>query len=454
MLANRTEWPADPVIGKVFPCLEPDSLLQVLRDTLTAEPAERRAAWTTCSPIEALYDPGEHVRIAYVLLKDDSIPSKRAWPQGDVIYVRYPVRKPMSRRGSVVTIDGHEFEVYRFPNDRRLRGLRRFAHRDRAASLWQHWLSEDEPTLALDADSLRRSLLRYVPEQKWIVNLVATCYDGEAQADTKRSVAVRSAGVRECKTIYNRTVAMRRIRKRLDGLFRVPKPVAIDTKLGLLAVRWVWGDPLLDLLRSSDADAVLKLTAGGLHAFHHAPIEDLAHTTTEDYLAGVLQCGKDITAAVPDLGTAVRGVIESLKARVPGPPAVERTVHNDFHHKQLLGRSNRLTILDLERCCLGDPCVDVATFSAQLSFLSSRPDVEVSQAESDAWSLGFLKAWESVTGESLNVARLRWHSAVAMLTLARGMLRHLRPGWPATVHACVERARQFAEARDDVEAVT
>ena len=68
----------------------------------------------------------------------------------------------MSRRGSIVRVDVCDIEVYRFPNDRRLRGLRKFAGRDRAARAWQRWLDQDETGLELQPDTLRRSLLRYV----------------------------------------------------------------------------------------------------------------------------------------------------------------------------------------------------------------------------------------------------------------------------------------------------
>ncbi len=166
MLMNRADWPADPSFAEIFPILAPPGMLRLLREQLVGEDADRRASWTNCRVIEALYDPGEHVRVAYVLSCGESIKPQRAWPEGDVVYIRSPVRAPMSRRGTVARVGRLKLEVYRFPNDRRLRGLRKFARRDTAAASWQRWLGEDEPAIELQTDTLRRALMRYVPEHK------------------------------------------------------------------------------------------------------------------------------------------------------------------------------------------------------------------------------------------------------------------------------------------------
>ena len=90
-------------------------------------------------------------------------------------------------------------------------------------------------------------------------------------------------------------------------------------------------------------------------------------------------------------------------------------------------------------------------FAAQLSILPVRGDVSVSSAEASEWRQAFLSAWELTTGTALDVGRLRWNSAVALLVLARGMTRHLRRGRVETVRECVRRAAEPAASRDDME---
>ncbi|MEE9293491.1 MAG: aminoglycoside phosphotransferase family protein [Phycisphaerae bacterium] len=470
MLTNPNDWPVDPTHGRIIEALAPDRILPVLREHIRtnsppkneSSPASGVACDTpgsveftqrpVCRAIEALYDPGEHVRIAYVLFNDGNPGRRRTWPDGDVCYVRYPVRQPMSRRGRIVNVGGFDVELYRFPSDRRLRGLRKFAGRDRAARAWQHWLSQDESALELQPDSLRRSLLRYVPEQKWIVFLQARCYDLVAEEQVKRAIVVRSADAAACQRIYSRVLAMRRERHRFEGFFRVPKPVALDTNLGMLAIRWVWGQSLLELLQTGDSQAIMGRVAAGLNALHQTTIDHLEVRSAEDDLNAAKHCADDIATVLPALRSHVDSVVQALAA---SPPEVKadayRTIHNDFHWNQLRGRTQRLTILDLERCARGDPWVDVATFATQLSMLPVRDELNVGIEQAGTWVLEFLNAWEAETGRAVDVRRIRWYSVVALLTLARGMVRHLRPGWPALLQLCLERALETARQRDDSE---
>ena len=447
MLTNPRDWPSDPEFAGVFRILSPQRLLPALQAQLARDSAGRGEDWNVCRAIEALYDPGQHVRVVYALSAGE-VAAQRAWPAGELFYVRYPVRSPMSRRGFVMSVDGFDVEVYRFPNDRRLRGLRRFARRDRAAEAWQRWLDDDEPGLQLHPDSLRRGLLRYVPEQKWIIHLHARCEDIGVADQTKRAVAVRCADVQTCRAIYARTLDLRRVRKDFEGAFRIPKPLAIDEHLGLLVMRWVWGDGLLDLLRCSPADDIMDSVALGLRALQRMPIEGLQSVQVADYIGAGQRCAQDIGVVLPSLKRPLQSLLADLSRLRPqddvGPGC---TVHNDFHWKQLRGKPGRLTVLDFERCVLGDPWVDVATFATQLEVLSLRPELNVSKTEAQGWAQAFRGAWEAATSAGIDVDRVRWYGALALLTLARGMVRHLRCDWPGLATRFVDLAAAKLSSR-------
>jgi aminoglycoside phosphotransferase (APT) family kinase protein len=439
MLVKPSDWPCDPVFGDVFSALTPDQVGSALRASVDE-------SWSHCSMIEALYDPGVQVRIAYAL-SDKPLRPGRAWPDGEVVYLRYPVRRPMSRRGEVFSIDGHELELYRFPNDRRLRGLRRFSKRDHAVNVWQRWLDESEPQLKLQPDTLRRELLRYVPEQKWIVRLSAQCHDAAKNTDEKRTIAIRAADAVQCRTIHDRSRSLRRAVREHDGAFHVPRAMVLDADLGLMATRWAWGDSLLEMLRANDPAAVMDRVATGLGALHRLTIDGLDTMRTADRLASAGECVRDLGAVLPRMQASLDALLVELSRRCPDDhPAHSGTCHNDFHWNQFRGQPDRLTILDLERCAVGDPNVDVATFQIQLAMLPHRPQLGVSKAEASAWSQAFRSAWESQADSGSaahpreNEARLRWHSAIALLVLARGMMRHLRPGWPDLAGCCLESA--------------
>ncbi len=436
MLANPSDWPCDPVFGDVFAVLSPDRVGSVLR-------ASFDESLSHCSIIEALYDPGVQVRIAYAL-SDRPLRPGRAWPDGQVFYLRYPVRRPMSRRGEIFSIDGHELELYRFPNDRRLRGLRRFSKRENATEVWQSWLNESEPQLTLQPETLRRELLRYVPEQKWIVRLSAQCHDADKGADERRTIAIRSAEARLCRTLHDRSRALRRAVREHTGAFHVPRAMVLDADLGLLATRWAWGDSLLDMLRANDPVSVMNRVATGLGVLQRLSIDGLQTVRSADRLRSAGECVRDLGAVLPAAKRSFEALLSELSRRCPADdPAHSCTCHNDFHWNQIRGQPDRLTILDLERCALGDPWVDLATFRIQLAMLPHRPHLHVSTAEAAGWWQAFRSAWESqpLSGSpKFDDERVRWHSAIALLVLARGMMRHLRTGWPELADRCLESA--------------
>ena len=443
MLTNPSDRPCDPAFAGLFEALSPQRFLSALsryagKPKATAAPPMDAASH--CAVIEALYDPGSHVRIAYVI-SDKPLSVLRSWPAGEVFYARYPVRQPMSRRGFVMCTEGFDVEVYRFPNDRRLRGMRKFNGRDRAAEVWQRWLEREEPGFKLASDTLRRGLLRYVPEQKWVIHLHAQVRGDAAEDGEKRAVAVRSADVQHCKTMYERLLSLRRVRNDFDGAFRILKPVALDTHLGLLVTRWSWGDSLLDMLRRHDPQHVMNHVAAGLGALHRMPIEGLETINTAQRLSAAQDCARDLEAVLPSLKTALESLLAELSHRCPEDDLAHyATCHNDFHWNQLRGRPERLTILDVECMALGDPWMDVATFVTQLSMLPRRPELAVETKEAAAWSQAFLTAWQSNRGGALDDDRINWYSAIALLVLARGLMRHLRRGWPELACQCVESA--------------
>ena len=198
---------------------------------------------------------------------------------------------------------------------------------------------------------------------------------------------------------------------------------------------------------------VIDLLLKGGHITDGVSIENLPQVSSADRLADARQCVSDIALALPSLKNAAESVLSRLRETLPndarGPQ--RRTIHNDFHWKQICGKENRLTLLDFERCAIGDPMVDVAGFAAQMSILPVRDDVSVSSSEASTWRQAFLSAWESTTRTAVDMGRLRWNSAVALLVLARGMTRHLRRGWVETVRGCVRHAAEAAASRDDIE---
>ncbi len=449
MLTTALDIPHEDAIGGFRACLDPELVLRACREQLVKVAGPIRDTWNHAGMIEALYHPGRHLRVVYALLTDPDTPRSRFWPEGQLVYLHAPLRKPMSRRGTTLKIDGVAVEAYCFPNDRRLRELRKFAGRAAAVASWQEWLDSAGCGVQLDGATLQRLLVRYVPEQKWVIRLRA---EGTATADGTRSkhrIAVRCASPDACTELARRHTALAEGLGTGSEVFRVPAVVGMSDEKYLLAVEWIRGDSLLTALRNGDADEVMAGMASRLRRFHATPVDGLDSVSVADLVDRGHVAAEDISSALPELATEVRPLATELRRRLAAVDgATPVTLHNDFHWDQVSIKRDRFALFDLERVGLGDELIDVANLATQIRLLAHRPEIGVAGADAERWRSLFLDHWKCGTGGDIDGDRFACYATVTALDLARGMMRHLRPGWPELAKKCVEIAACELDSAD------
>ncbi len=438
MLSNTLDIPVDAYLGDWREALSPRSVLEALRERLTRVEPHVRRAWRDCRVIEALVHPSRYVRVAYALLADPQTPDDRLWPEGQIVYLHAPVRGSDSARGERIELGGRSVEAYSFPNDRRLRAVRRFAGKGDALAAWQSWLDAAGGGERLDGDSLQRLLMRYVPEQKWIVRL-----RGEARGATgepsKRRIAVRAALPQACRELAQRHRALAGAARALGGDLVIPDVVGFDADEGLLATEWLRGDSLIESLRAGDSGATLTRVALALRDFQGLPA-GAVDPAPPNLAERVRDSVADLGLAEPAIRSRAAAVAGAWRAMAAGLPEVAPVLlHNDFHWNQATIKRGRVVLLDLERTSQGDALVDVANFITQLRMLPVRGVESVTADEAEAWVAQFLDAWRRAGGAKPDSLRLRLYSVVTLLELARGMMRHARPGWRRLADSCVQR---------------
>jgi hypothetical protein len=438
MLACGVPLPTELALSALPACLDATAVLEAAREGLRrVDPAEREC-WREARLIEALYHPARYARVVYALLRNPATPTDRAWPEEQLVALCTPMRATMSRRGDVLRIAGHDVQAYCFPNDRRLRGLRTFARRDRVPESWRTWSGGSGERA--DEDTLQRKLVRYVPEQKCVVRLRAewTATDG---AVVTRRVAVRSAPTASCERLE------RRHRQVCDCVgggasgFVVPAVVGFDARRGLLALGWLRGDSLIDALHRGDEFEVMTRVVRAVREFHRMTIPDVGVMTGASLVNGTVESIADLTATCPDLheplSTLAGGLPRRLAKTEYGPPV---TLHNDLHWNQVTPKKDRVALLDLERVAVGDADIDVANLATQLQMLGVRPDLDVDPPTAGRWRSAFLACWKAQSRREWNAERFHLLAARARLERARGILRHLRFWWQPFVADCVTRA--------------
>lgn len=433
--------PSDPALGRVMDCFDPESMLAACREQLRTVDSAARRSWRHARLIEALYHPGRYVRAAYAFLADASIPDHRVWPRGDIVYVHAPVRYPMSRRGTLLRLGETEAEVYRFPNDRRLRGFRKFTSQESAVAVWQKWMDHDGSGERLEPQTLQRFLLRYVPEQKWIVRLRAEAAQGSSGKMRKRRIVIRSTSPPLCATLLARYKALRRYSKEENTPYHAVRVIGQDSQQGVLAVKWAQGRSLFEVLQEEPPAEVLRTLVLAIQSFHASPVPDLPKITSTGLCLWAQEAVDDLSLACPDLRDSIVQVGETLKHRL-GEPSGDHpvTLHNDLHWAQVRIDGDRLTFLDLERMAVGDPLVDVANLATQLRMLGHRSEFLVSPVTAREWANEFIRQWECIAQVRVDVDRFRGYAVLSLLSLARGMMRHLRPGWRSLATTCIHLA--------------
>lgn len=445
----------DADTSEVEEWLAPDAVLACCREQLTSVQPDIRDGWKTARRMEAIYHPGRHVRAAFALTSDADIADNRLWPEAQIVYVNAPVRRPMTRRGVVVRLGEMDAELYRFPNDRRLRGLRKFAGRAATAAVWQRWIDRQDVARCLLDTTLQRLLVRYVPEQKWIVRLRAETHSRGSGETRKERIAIRCAHP-------DRIAFLRDVHERLQknhqslenrsqgaASFRIPKLIGGTADGMILGVEWLRGETLLDMLQGGDAGEVLGSIAGRLKVFHESSIPDLTAVTPQSLNLRLDDQREHLAEAMPDYADEITEVTLRLVKRIGLlDPHAAATIHNDFHFGQLTIKRDRFVLHDLDCVALGDPLIDVANFATQLVLLGHRREFGVSSDVATGWKDTFLDHWCRETGGAPSPERIACYSALSAIQLAHGMMRHLRAGWRDLVRTCVRLASSQLDSVD------
>lgn len=438
-----TDFPRDDVLGEAFAQLDAAAVLAALKERFDDVPTDARDRWRHIVGVDAAYHPRRHLRLAFALLVDARTPYERFWPEGELIHLHTPIRRPMSRRGRIFRLGSVAFETYRFPDDRRLRGLRRFTSAMDASRQWQKWLDATGGG-GIDAESLQRRFIRYVPEEKWIARLRAEVTMAGGCKPVKRRIAVRYCSAAACENFIRRQTAVADALAGSDRA-RVPELVGAECSTGLAATAWDRGHPLLTVVR--EEPSAIRGFVEALRDFHSIRVGRLPRVALEHVGRFTRACAEDLALVCEEWADEIVDLGRTLTATLANETADRPvTLHNDLHPRQVLVKGGRFTFLDLERMGEGDAMIDMSNLLAQLSILPHRSEENVSPILADSLKSGLLSAW-SDSGGAIREGALAVLTAAAFIKLAHGGMRHLRPGWRAQVRTCLDLAHDELSPR-------
>lgn len=322
-----------------------------------------------------------------------------------------------------------------FPNDAALPSLRLLVDHEGLAAVLAKVLPAAGTRTDWRGESAFRVLpLAYKPERRFVGQL---------------DLIGRPIAVLKFYTDAGYAVAQRNAKMvKSRGLLRVPRRLGRSERHGLVALQWLPGRPLSEVLADPAAEpdwnAVARLGAGvaefaakGSARFRHRPGGSGAIVAT------VIEVARAVGRLWPPLAARAATLAERVACHLAENPGRDRPVHGDFYAKQVLLDGGELGVVDWDEAGLGEPASDVGNFIAHLErhALAGRMPADRVGAAGEALRVGF----ESASGRSI-ADRVTVHTAAQLLAMATHPFRGRERDWPDRTAAILGRVEGLLSA--------
>jgi hypothetical protein len=413
----------DRAIPGLSTLLDPDAFLTTMAGALPGR--ELRGAQLGY----LRYKPGTNCLAAYRIDTDGSTLEVYAKAHGPDASIK--LRKAYQRPSvsSLVdwgrmVLDDATIVVSIFPNDSKLRALRRLGE-DGSRSRLLGDVLPDRP----DLRDAAIATLGYKPERRYVAGL-------QSSRGTRAVLRFYTpAGYQEA----DPKAAM----FRSGEVLRVAHPLGTCRRRGVLALEWLPGSRLRDLLRDPSPRFELVRNVGvALAEFHAQRGTGLARRTRVAEAGTLSSLDAALGFLHPPLAVRVERVTQRLAAQLLCAPSADVPIHGDFYDSQVLVTGARVSILDLDQVVRGDPLADLGLFIAHLERARLAGQLSGRRAESVAVEL--LEGYEDATGKTLS-GRLWVYAAAGLVQLAPHPFRYHECDWPTRIEAILERAEEILD---------
>jgi hypothetical protein len=297
--------------------------------------------------------------------------------------------------------------------------------------------------LVLDAAPRRRALRRLLPARSelWEAEASLLGYRPERRHVSRLRTREGPGAVLKLHARKGFAAAQRGARALRSGsLLRIAPLLGSSERLRAIALGWLEGRPLRDLVRGSEPLAAPLAAVGRALAELHAQLPDLAPRPRRTALRALRAEAIRLGFLLPDAAKRVAGLADAIAQRLQALPEPSCCVHGDFYDKQVVLMADGVGILDLDGVAIGDPGADLGLFFAHLAL-----DVEMGRlAEARAAEAGaaLLEGYRAQGG----AAPVGAHTAAALLGLASYPFRRRDPEWPQVFDQLLSRAEQLLAA--------
>ena len=220
---------------------------------------------------------------------------------------------------------------------------------------------------------------------------------------------------------------------------RVPRLLAFDPDLRLLAISWLDGKPASRLLREGQGERAGQLAASWLSHASNLRVKFGPPCGSGRMLYNAGMSAVALGATDPALGSAARAVARTL---LRGQPVERRArlVHGTLYARHILDLGNGPGVIDWQQFGRGPPEVDAGLFLASITRTRLRHDSLATEAVKAE------EAFLSTTRALLDERALDWYWAAGLLhVVASGLKDGLKHSTPPEAKALIQVAARRAE---------
>lgn len=318
-----------------------------------------------------------------------------------------------------IVLDDRQIIFSTFPNDAKLANLQCLGDTSYRQRLFNRVFGVESEWTASTLDEA----LNYKPERRFVARLKRP--DGE-YATAK---FYTRSGYAKAYTIS------RKLNRSLQGF--CPETLGRSKKYTVVAYRWQPGATLRQLGscgKLSSAD--LKATAAALAEFHAAAGDGLASPEVGAQLGHLDALADQLGIILPQLAKRARSVAHSLSKWLVTQPPVRQPIHGDFYDKQAIVNDGKVSLIDLDAACLGDPLMDLGSYVAHLERQVGNHLMTASEVEAQRDTL--ISAYECLTG-SIRTDQLDRYIALGLFALIHHPFRDWSPDWPVQTELLLSR---------------
>ena len=279
-----------------------------------------------------------------------------------------------------------------------------------------------QPDAAAQLRSVAVHVKRYKPERKCLLRF-DLAWEGDGDGQLPRAVwgrVARRSKFERTRTILSRVHAAA---VAAGGIgFDLPEPLGVIPDLALELVGPVSGAVLFASVRHDDFPCLCRRAGDALRRFHALPVPLEEVFDVDAQLVRLAENAVEFAWMSPDDSPRIAGLEREISTRLrSASPSPLRLIHRDFHGDNVLVADGRLALLDFEDCAMGEPCDDVGSNWAQLTWHvhKAREGGAGVRAARQAFLDGYLQAADGTAA-----AQLPTYAAMHCFLYAHQCLRH------------------------------